>query len=648
MRRLASALLIALTLPALGEEPPAPGVALKQALGSTLALDASIAAAARDVELFAGLAREARGDFDLRFEHRFSYERAQGELTERQLKAENDKRDGFRDVAAELGRIADDLERQLRETSGRPVPDCQDFVLVIEGRDVCLSDFRRSTSESFEDYLRTVIGIDPGSERSNFLETILRQQLDLLRQTFINYILELRNRQASLNAALRRLGTVPNIQKRHTLQFDSRLIKRYRTGIELSFGVILESVKDNFDGKRLEASLGGKGLPNTFSSFEGLELNLPLQKGFGRTTNAAAERAALLASEAARLDRGDVAARSALRTLAAYLRARAAGERQALLAESLATTQRLAAAGERLIASGEQPAYIRAHLAARRAAAEEALALARQEVLVGRLALGAAMGLELERASAAPLPSDPLPEPVPAAAIRALDGGALLTESLARRLDILALDKRREAALVVEKAAAASLKRRVDLSFALGMNGLYESFKVEFYQVKGFWKAISTKQTVPTGFLKLNIDLARKNDVARGEQLQAEALARQAEIAAADIKRLLAANLVELRGALAEAASEIAERRSALANLDAALEATITRFERGEASVVDTLLTEEQRTAARLAELGARELHAEILAQLHYETGLLVEGGEEGELHALDLRPATALGRSAS
>jgi len=47
----------------------------------------------------------------------------------------------------------------------------------------------------------------------------------------------------------------------------------------------------------------------------------------------------------------------------------------------------------------------------------------------------------------------------------------------------------------------------------------------------------------------------------------------------------------------------------------------------GDSSLIDSILTEQQATSARLAYISAQQEYAVILAQLRHESGLLVQDG---------------------
>ena len=57
------------------------------------------------------------------------------------------------------------------------------------------------------------------------------------------------------------------------------------------------------------------------------------------------------------------------------------------------------------------------------------------------------------------------------------------------------------------------------------------------------------------------------------------------------------------------------------------VESEIERLKAGESTLIDTLLTEQQQTESRLGLIAARQELAQLIAQLRFESGTLLEGG---------------------
>ena len=62
-------------------------------------------------------------------------------------------------------------------------------------------------------------------------------------------------------------------------------------------------------------------------------------------------------------------------------------------------------------------------------------------------------------------------------------------------------------------------------------------------------------------------------------------------------------------------------------NYDQTMTSEQARLKSGDSSLLDTILTEQQATSARLAYIAAQQEYASLLAQLRHEAGLLVQDG---------------------
>ncbi len=641
--------LLLAVLPGPAQEPAAAEylgaeISLPDALRLTLEHDPDL----RRAEIYAvqqgSAAREAKGFFDSSVLLFLAYERAEGELLRGQIEYEENKRLLWRTLIDEFRRIADDLERQI-EAGGLPLPDCRSAIIIYQGVDICLTDFERSNAETFDEYLQLLIDQEEDPERRSELEGIRNQQLAIIRELMANIIIRLRNEADAGQQALLNLGFMPDTEKRYSITFDLRLRKRLRNGMVLAGGTIFNSVEDNYDAKQsLLANFGGKGLPNTFTSFLGFSLDVPLGKGRGARSTAAPERAARLSHRAAVLGTIHTASESLLGTLLAYWNLAAAEERLALYEQSVTREQELMEVAEDLVEGDEIPPRDLAQVRARVATSQRAAAAARQEVLAARLGLAEAIGLVIEEPAQAPRAGDPLPEMLAHEAVDRLNPGFLVREAIHHRNDVRASRKLRESSELLLAAARRDLNRRVDLSIAAGYSGLYESYTEEFYDTDGFREALTGHQTGPSVNFAITTDLPFRNRAARGHLQQAESLTRQSAIRTTDLERRIAANVVELCGSLAAAGAEVARRKEAAELYEQTLVDTFDLLRAGEVTLVDAVLTEEQWTLARLELVAAHDAYAAILARLKFEMGSLTSHREEGEEVTIEATDPYVLG----
>lgn len=633
-------LLVIATLPAAAQqaEPwvpsaldlPAGGISLGEASDLTLVHDPTLRIAESEVRFQKGVVEEARGLFDTAAVFFFTYQRAQGELLERQIEIERDKRLLQRTLADEFTRISDELQRQL-DLGERLGVDCPSFILIVEGISVCVSDVDRANGQTFDEYLDLLIEQEDDPDLKAELEGVRDTSRELLEQTAVNVIRLLRQEAGFAEDRLEKLGAIPEIEERFSLLFDLRLRKLFRNGSELSIGTILEGAEDNFDGKSLLADLGGKGLPNTFTSFAGLSWDVPLGKGWGAKTTAAPERAAQLERRARTLALLHSVSQSVLRTNLAYWNLAANQERLQLLDDAVDIERELYQSAEDLVEADEIPRSTLARVQARVASARQEASEARQAVLEARIALANAIGVKVEAPEDAPWASESFPLLPSPDQLDDLDPQRLIGKALNRRFDVLSAAELEGASQILQIAAQRSLRRRLDLSLAVGYSGLHESFEDEYYDLAALGEALFGTQTGPSAFFSLTMDIPFRNRVARGQLRQATALTGQANIITTELQRQVQLNITELISTLREAAAEVARQEASVGFNNETLAATIENFKAGETTLFDAVLTEEQLTFARLRLVGAWQIYASLLSQLKFESGTLVSSRQEGD-----------------
>ncbi|MEL7061083.1 MAG: TolC family protein [Acidobacteriota bacterium] len=613
---------------------PPPALTLDQALDLTLGTAPEPALAREAARRAAGREQSAAGIFDLGLALTTSFEHAEGALTRGALQREFDRREIRRILIADFTAIADDLDAQLADIDARPRPDCRGFArLVIDGVDICLSERDTSLAATYEELVEIALreaADDP--VRQEELRELRDAQLLILRDTLARTSDVLRQNALANQQALDLLGVIPEDEVRETFAFDLRARRLLRNGMDLGFGVVLEGVEDNFDGKDLLASLGGKGLPNAFLGFIGLTLDAPLGEGFGVDSATAPARAAELDARAAGFEVGHRAAGALRSTLSSYWRTAAAVERLELLRRAEALETRLLEIVDGLIEGDVVPGALRPRIEGRLASARSDIASAELELRRARFALAAALGTDAAQEANAPRVAATLAEVPEAARLARLDVPSLVELALARRGDLEAARLRTEASSVLARAAERDLRRRVDLSVSIGYSGLYETFDDEIYDLEAFWEAFSGDLVGPSATVTLTTELPRGNRVSRARLDQSQSLARRSEIATRDLRRSIELRVASLVGSLAETAAEAERLRTSVVAYGESLEAAQARFEAGEATIADTVLTEELATFAALRQVDVRQRWQALLAELYFTTGMLVEPGRVTEV----------------
>ncbi len=590
-------------------------LALAEAARLTLELDPAIASARAEVRLQQGVLDETRGEFDTSLGIEASLDYLQRELTSAVLASEETKRDTLRLLTEQFTTVADDLERQLMETEGQAFADCGDAEIFVDGDPVCSTESERAAAERFEALLG-FLGVDPEIfEQFDQLDDELIAESRAITQNTIDVF---RATAAGTQNSLDLLGEIPELEELTTLTLDLSLPMPFRNGMVFTPSMVLQGVEDNYVGKEKLSSLGGKGVPNTFDTQVRLTLSMPLQRGFRRSFTTAPERAAELEYRAAEADVRHLESQRVLAALEAFWSLVAAQERQRLFEASAATQEQLSTVSRALAEADLIPRSDLARSAAELASAERQLTAARRTLAVSRLNLARTLGLDVERLADAPAAGDAFP----ATAVPPGDGWTrwLVEESVIRRHDLAAARFRRQASGILRDAAEQSLKTRVDLNLAVGYLGLEQRASVG----KGFFGALTKDVPGLSAVFGLSFDWPVRNRVARGQLSQASALRRQRDIAEREIERRIRTEVADAAGRLDDTLAELARREQTARLYEETHQASVELFQAGEGTLLDTLLTEQRLTGARLALLAARQSWATLLARLRFGSGSLL------------------------
>ncbi|HSM12997.1 MAG TPA: TolC family protein, partial [Thermoanaerobaculia bacterium] len=258
---------------------------------------------------------------------------------------------------------------------------------------------------------------------------------------------------------------------------------------------------------------------------------------------------------------------------------------------------------------------------------------AARDLVSARLALARAMGVDVESEVNAPLAAGPFPEAPAVEAIAALDVAGLSASALDLRRDRLAARSLVESGRILSVAAQRDLADRLDLGVTLSAGALGE---------KSFSNAVD-RWTGPNGTLRLAWERSLGNNARLGRFGQAESVVRQRQISAADLERNIRIGIVQTVQSLEEAVARLASAEQAAEHFQATIDAEFEKLKLGASTLIDAIVTEQQKTSSDLTLLSARQQVATLLAQLRFETGTLVLGGDGGSsvtLDSLTLLPA--------
>ena len=434
------------------------------------------------------------------------------------------------------------------------------------------------------------------------------------------------------------IGDLP--RDRETILLDTGVDYRipFRNGIALISSLSLASSEDNFTDKPLDPEFGDSFVANQFRVTGGMSLEIPLARGGGRASYSAPLVAAEKAEEAARSLYRHAAAERAAIALEAYWDVVAAKHRLALFETSLSQQDQLLDATQQLI-DGEQVARLEIERnRAQRAATASSVAAARRALSEARAALAREIGAEAAELDVLDADTDFalfLDQSIEAA----LDAEAVVQLALAERDDVQAAARRVEAESTLAAAAELDLRPQIDLRLNASYNAYHETFDTRFYEPEGFGDAFSEPWAGPSYGIALRFRVPLGNNAARGRLLQAQAATTSSEIDATELKRSVRLEVLEDLSALADARAELAARREARQRIEETAAATWTRYQAGDMTVLDTLITEQELTRAGLELVGSERTVLSLLTRLRFVSGRLVDLPAEGDIRGARLLP---------
>jgi outer membrane protein TolC len=608
---------------------------LAEAVRLALAHDPNLLLSREDVRLQQGVLGQQRGLFDWTVAFDLSYDYKEQELRNSTIQSERDKRDELsvqnQFTCQQVG-IQDAKIAQLRaDLAGAPI-DPNDYAATTDG-------FFQAQLRFFQE--RLAAATDPQEIQAlvNSRNALLTRELAIAvatRDEFQELCLETRD-------ALDKLGSIPEFEEFAAGKASFQLSKLYRSGV--GFAPFLEATYDHtqFPGKRngffeprLEngqpvltefgtplqrfVDFGGKNVEDLYKAEIGFSLNLPLLRGGGAVSVAAPERAAAVDLEASSEILRHAASVTALNAAAAYWSLVAAQERVAVQERSVELQGKLVALTEELIAGDQVPRVERARALAGQANSRAALDGARRDLVSARLALARTLGVDVAGQANAPLAAGSFPAPPAPDAVRAIDSSSLAESAVGSRLDRKAARKLVDSGRILADAARHDLADRLDLALTLSANALGE---------KSFSEAID-RWSGPGGSIALAYEKQVGNRSRRGILGQQEAVVRQRQISAGDLERTIRIAVVETLGSLEQALARLAEAEAAAKYAQETIDAEFEKLRAGASTLIDAILTEQQRTSAVLSVIAARQQVATLLAQLAFEAGQLVEGEGEG------------------
>jgi outer membrane protein TolC len=613
------------------EPPPvvnfsAEGVSLEEALRLTLRHEPNIQLSAAQADRLAGFAQEQAGVFDTTITGGIEYSYRVSELTEARKADERNKR-------KRLDEFIGQAEPDLRDTE-RTVTLLQDILNRPPGSEQQqITELRRlsPTLASQVDVFNTLIASSPAAQA----DELRRLRQEFLRDAGTLFTQSSNTQREQLRRAVlnrRDLGDAPTDEISKSSKAKLQFSKLFHNGISVAPFVDFSAEGSNFKGKERKAEFGGKGINDLYTTRAGSDFLLPLMRGRGSDSMAAGERAASIEAQAGTLEIEHQRASSILRTAQAYWELRAAQESLAILERSASRQNDLLEATKRLVTGGELARVEQFRAEAGSARATSRVLDARQRLYDARVDLATALGIATSGADTT-LPTaakDPFPAAPDAASLQPWIGA---TAAAGQRRDLEAAQRREEAAAILQRGAVTDLRPRLDLTASLFYTALGEVGDVateEFdndgrplYRRDGFGEAYD-RWVGPSFTLTLQYEKPLGNNSAKGRLAARDADRRSRAIETADIRRQVRLGVGRTAAALLETVARLQQTQSASRYYDQTITGELARFRAGEATLINTIQTEQQATETDLSSIAAQQAVANLLAELRFESGTLI------------------------
>jgi outer membrane protein TolC len=601
--------------------PAEGGLGLVEAVRLTLAHDPRIRLQEAEMQGRAGIARELSGQFDLtlRGDGRFDY--LQQELPESVKRQQRKDRQDLTDTLPGVESLADSLDAllvNLNDPRLETNPTAVDLTMGVVDPQTRIESLNLQTQLLLLTELINAAS-DPNLRRNliDIRSTTIQQMRDQTRRTARDAGLirtDLRNAVSDLGEA-----PVDEWQRRAGVHVD--LVRQLRNGIVLSPFIDVTHAAQNFRGKEFtDIKRGGQGVEDNYRSEIGFDVVFPLLRGRGRTSVTAAERAAQVDYEASRLDYMHEKSRGVLETARAYWELRAATEALEVANRSVQLETDLLNLTQALVRARERARSDEVRVQASHADALARVAAAERRLSDARVNLARVMGVALEEGVlGAPAAADPFPEPPADLGATAAAAEELARRAMERRLDRRAAATREQAAEILVRGARKDTRMRLDL-----FGRVFGTATAE--------KRVTDLDRWVFGSANGGIELEKPfgNNLLLGRLAQRESSLMLANIESADVARTVALNVVRLVQSLRVAADQVRRAEEAVRFYDRTIVDEQAKLRAGDSTLVDTIFTEQQTTAAREALVFARRDYASLLAELRYEAGLLVVEGPDG------------------
>lgn len=581
---------------------PASGVSLDNAVAVTLQHDPDVQRSQAELQRRQGVAQQFQGLFDTTLLLNAQYTHRTQEMSESQKDNELRKRAALEDAIAareidveQVGTLRNLLQNLNSAAPGSgPLDE--------------LAQISPATAATLR-VLDRLIATAPPGQQQQFLEIRSGFLSDSLQQ-FDNDLSRANDDFARLTEQRRLLGDAPIDEVFIDASGNLTVSKLFRSGIVAAPFFDSTFQGTNFKNKPRASELGGKGISDVLQFRAGINFTLPLLRGRGAQSVAAAERSALIDAEAGELIIGHQAAASVLRTVEAYWNLRGAQEAAAIARQSVEFQGTLTGLTEQIIGAGDLPQVELARARAAEARARAQMEDAERRYHEARVALADAMGVAVSGdPNTLPTAADPFPPATLPVAVT-----ALIDQALGVRPDLQAASRSIDAGTLLVDGAQADLRSRLDLQVGTWFTALGE----------GSGPKALDRWVGPSAGVGFDYEKPLGNNQAQGVLMQRQADVSQLRIAERDLDRRIRLAIVESVGSLQGVAARVAQAEAAVGFYETTVSAEMQRFRAGDVTLLDTVLTQQQQIEAQLALVLARQELAQRLAQLQFQTGTLV------------------------
>jgi outer membrane protein TolC len=609
---------------------PAEGITLAEAVRLTLENDPTLKTQLTAIEQQEGAAEEQQGTFDPTVFGKLFYEYRQQELPESRKKQEQDKRDrlqqGVDDNRASFNKATSliGLLQQAR-TAGPGGPQATAIGAIDPQTGANLQILDVLIAAQTNDAVRQQLI----SSRNQFIDSTLTDLNSGLKQSIDGF--------QTGERLLQQLGATPEDEVFYNGGFSLQLNKETRYG--LFFSPFLDGKVEgtNFKGKPRDENFGGKGLQDLFTFHAGVNVTLPLLRGRGTDAVGAFEKAAKIGVDATKLAAQHQASVSTLRTIQAYWDLRAAQGSLAVARASADLQSKIGGLTQQSIDAGELPKVEFARVQASDARSRARVQEGERTLHNARVALATAMGVGVdETPDSLPLAREEFPAAV--ADLTAADAVRLASNAQTQRADIRSSLLMEDANKVIERQAETEKRPRLDVIDSTWYTALGE-------------RSVNTaidRWVGPSTDISLELEKPLGNNAAQGRYAQRQAERRQQQISTIDLRRQISLAIIRAARSLAQTRLRAEQAQAAVDAYQKTVDADVERFRAGDVTLIDTLLTESQQVDAKLALIQAQQDLAALIAQLRFESGLLVTFGANGSNPSFDPADARTVPRAAT